>query len=295
MHTFVREIEEFEKAYRRVQLSLKVLDWAVAFLGTYLVLTVLQVPFMLYGLDGGSTVVGGVKVWHAEAYTCVLSATVALVVAFAMSTRRVHEDAIHMLEKRYVRLRDRLACAYDNRHIDNVFMRRLTKEVDAVLHGASLSDFFYVESMLKRVGVLLAVVLVLTLLPQGITATHVVGKQLESIGATLGISHDMFSQNEKVESKKSTSASSALEGGSEVLYGQAKLAELKGATLDLTMYSGGGSEVLVKDENATQENTFNITPQYPVDVQSYEGYTERLPSEHMDIVSRYFEMLTEEG
>ncbi|MHC1603020.1 MAG: DUF7502 family protein [Methermicoccaceae archaeon] len=295
MYAFVREIKEFKNSYKRVLFSLRVLDGVVAFLGTYLVLAVFQVPFMLYGLDEGYETLGGVVVWHAILYTCVLSALVATAVVLVISATQDREDAISMLGERYVRLRDRLACAYDNRQLDNVFMRRLSQEVDTTLHGVSLSDFFYVEGVLTRVGVLLAIVLILTLLPQGITAAHVAGEQFGDMSANLGISPDMFSSNENVESRESTTSSSAIEGGSEVLYGQARLAELKGATLDLTMYSGEGTEVLVRDENTTKEAVFDITPQYPVDVVAYETYTETLPSEHMDIVSKYFEMLTEEG
>jgi len=295
MYSFVRALEEFRKAYRRASASLWVLDAVVLFLGIYLVLTLLQVPFTLYGFDDGYVVVGGVVVWHALMYTCALSAIIASVGILLMRRAQKDEDVIEMLERRYVKLRDRLSCACDNRHLDNVFMRRLAKEVEMALRGVSLSDFFYVERVLKRVGVLLAIAMVFALLPHSLAAIQVAEEHIESIRESFGISSETPSPHEEVSTKESTTASSALEGGSEVLYGQARLAELKGAALDLTIYSGGGSEVLVRDANATEQTTFNITPQYPVDVKSYEVYSERLPSEHLDIVRRYFEMLTESG
>jgi len=294
MYSFVRALKEFRKAYRRTSASLRVLDAVVLFLGIHLVLTLLHVPFILYEFDNGHVVVGDVVIWHALMYTCALSTLITSAGMVLMGTQK-EEDVIRMLERRYVKLRDRLSCACDNRQLDNVFMRRLAREVDMALRGVSLSDFFYVERVLKRVGVLLAIVTVFALLPHSLAAIQMAGEHIESIGDSLGIDSGMLSSNEDVETKESTTAGSALEGGSEVLYGQARLAEIKGAALDLTIYSGGGSEVLVRDTNTTEQTMFNITPQYPVDVESYEVYSERLPSEHIDIVRRYFEMLTERG
>ncbi|MEA1999726.1 MAG: hypothetical protein U9N61_10465, partial [Euryarchaeota archaeon] len=76
-------------------------------------------------------------------------------------------------------------------------------------------------------------------------------------------------------------------------YGEPSVASIEGTNLDLTMYTGIGSEFSIREVSETAAQEFTESPTFPVDATGSETSQERIAD--ADLVGRYFEELAAAG
>jgi hypothetical protein len=82
-------------------------------------------------------------------------------------------------------------------------------------------------------------------------------------------------------------------GGSGDIYGEPSVASIEGTNLDLTMYTGIGSEFSIREVSETAAQEFTESPPFPVEAAGSGTSQERIAD--ADLVGRYFEELAAAG
>ena len=224
----------------------------------------------------------------APAVCAVLLSIVAMVpisILLTMFTRRRRDGVCASVGAAYPRLDEPLRTAYDNRGIENVVVDDLAEMVTAEMDEIAYSSFLNRKRITSRVVliILLALFIVSLAVANFSVAESARGVQLPLIGG--GGSEGGGGGGDMIDG--------AGTGSSGDIYGEPSVASIEGTNLDLTMYTGIGSEFSIREASETAAQEFTESPTFPVEVTGSGTSQEQITD--AELVGRYFEELAAAG
>ena len=218
-------------------------------------------------------------------------ATVPVSIVLVMRARRRSLSLCAAIGAAYPELDEPLKTAYDNRGIENVVVADLAGVVTEEMDEVAYSSFLNRKRIASRVISIIAIALLI------ISLAVVDFSVVESIdGVKLSVFDKMNGGGGGVgigEGFGAMYADSAGTGGSGDIYGEPSVASIEGTNLDLTMYTGVGSEFSIRKVSETAAHEFTESPPFPVEPVAAEASEERIAD--AELVGRYFEELAAAG
>jgi len=224
----------------------------------------------------------------APAVCAVLLAIVAMVpisILLVMFTQRRRDGVCASVGAAYPGLDEPLRTAYDNRGIENVVVDDLAEMVTAEMDEIAYSSFLNRKRITSRVVliILLALFIVSLAVANFSVAESARGVQLPLIGG--GGSEGGGGGGDLIDGEGT--------GSSGDIYGEPSVASIEGTNLDLTMYTGIGSEFSIREASETAAQEFTESPTFPVEVTGSGTSQEQITD--AELVGRYFEELAAAG
>ena len=224
----------------------------------------------------------------APAVCAILLAVAAMLpisILLAMFTRRRRDGVCASVGAAYPGLDEPLKTAYDNRGIENVVVDDLAEMVTAEMDEVAYSSFLNRKRITSRVVliILLALFIVSLAVANFSVAESARGVQLPMFGE--GGGEGGGGGGDLIDG--------AGTGSSGDIYGAPSIASIEGTNLDLTMYTGIGSEFSIREASETAAQEFTESPTFPVEVAGSGTSQERI--DDADLVGRYFEELAAAG
>ncbi|PXF60256.1 MAG: hypothetical protein C4B59_09880 [Candidatus Methanogaster sp.] len=213
-----------------------------------------------------------------------IAAMAPISILLVMFTRRRRDGVCASVGAAYPRLDEPLKTAYDNRGIENVVVDDLTEMVTAEMDEVAYSSFLNRKRITSRVVliILLAFFIVSLAVANFSVAESARGVQLPLIGG--GGSEGGGGGGDLTKGAGT---------GSKDIYGAPSVASIEGTNLDLTMYTGIGSEFSIRETSETEAHEFTESPAFPVEAAGSETSQEQI--DDADLVGRYFEELAAAG
>jgi len=226
----------------------------------------------------------------APAICAVLLAIVAMVpisILLAMFTQRRRDGVCASVGAAYPGLDEPLKTAYDNRGIENVVVDDLAEMVTTEMDEIAYSSFLNRKRITSRVVliILLALFIVSLAVANFSVAESIDGVKLPVFGGGEGDVGGGGGGGDVIEG--------AGTGSSGDIYGEPSVASIEGTNLDLTMYTGIGSEFSIREVSETAAQEFTESPTFPVEATGSGTSEERIAD--ADLVGRYFEELAAAG
>jgi len=214
-----------------------------------------------------------------------IAAMVPISILLAMFTRRRHDGVCASVGAAYPGLDEPLKTAYDNRGIENVVVDDLAEMVTAEMDEIAYSSFLNRKRITSRVVliILLALFIVSLAVANFSVAESARGVQLPLIGG--GGSEGGGGGGDLIDGEGT--------GSSGDIYGEPSVASIEGTNLDLTMYTGIGSEFSIREVSETAAQEFTESPTFPVEVTGSGTSEEQITD--AELVGRYFEELAAAG
>lgn len=225
----------------------------------------------------------------APAVCAVLLAIVAMApiaILLTMFTRRRRDGVCASVGAAYPGLDEPLKTAYDNRGIENVVVDDLAGMVTAEMDEIAYSSFLNRKRITSRVVliILLALFIVSLAVANFSVVESIDGVKLPVFGEGDGDA-GIGGSGDTIEGVGT--------GGSGDIYGEPSVASIEGTNLDLTMYTGIGSEFSIREVSETAAQEFTESPPFPVEAAGSGTSQERIAD--ADLVGRYFEELAAAG
>ena len=214
-----------------------------------------------------------------------IAAMVPISILLVMFTRRRRDGVCASVGAAYPGLDEPLKTAYDNRGIENVVVDDLAEMVTAEMDEIAYSSFLNRKRITSRVVliILLALFIVSLAVANFSVAESARGVQLPLIGG--GGSEGGGGGGDLIDG--------AGTGSSGDIYGEPSVASIEGTNLDLTMYTGIGSEFSIREVSETAAQEFTESPTFPVEVTGSGTSQEQITD--AELVGRYFEELAAAG
>ncbi|RLG21721.1 hypothetical protein DRN72_03375 [Methanosarcinales archaeon] len=290
-YLFVSEIMKLCRWYKKTRAYVDLLSTLSLSLFIFWICVHFGLTSILHSYDRGYVEIGGVILWHSIIYTFSISIVMAEILKLSSKYRPKNtlKEIIKNIERNHSFLREKLSCAWDNREKEGFLVRKLSEEVALGLRNVRYSEFVSIRKLCVSVFIIVSISII------SITPVENVSQPiLADLTGAVGGSGSMEELNpEKYTTLKTKVAGSSLEGSEDVLFGEASIGTIEEGSIQLVIYSGAGSEVLVRDVNATEQREFTTSPSYPVVAEGYESYSEELPPAHRDLIKSYFEKLSE--
>ncbi len=214
-----------------------------------------------------------------------IAAMVPISILLVMFTRRRRDGVCASVGAAYPGLDEPLRTAYDNRGIENVVVDDLAEMVTAEMDEIAYSSFLNRKRITSRVVliILLALFIVSLAVANFSVAESARGVQLPLIGG--GGSEGGGGGGDLIDGEGT--------GSSGDIYGEPSVASIEGTNLDLTMYTGIGSEFSIREVSETAAQEFTESPTFPVEVTGSGTSQEQITD--AELVGRYFEELAAAG
>jgi hypothetical protein len=265
------------------------LDVILVFMASYALVIftgVHQICAEMVGVDIITFLEVGMEIAAPAACAVVLAiaAMAPISILLVMFTRRRRDGVCASVGAAYPGLDEPLKTAYDNRGIENVVVDDLTEMVTAEMDKVAYSSFLNRKRVTSRVVliILLALFIVSLAVANFSVAESARGVQLPLIGGGSG---------------GGGGGGDLLDGGGtgsrSDIYGAPSVASIEGTNLDLTMYTGIGSEFSIREASETEAQEFTESPTFPVEAAGSGTSQERIAD--ADLVGRYFEELAAAG
>jgi hypothetical protein len=291
MYIFTDKVSELSNLFRKFNIYYALLDSILIFMAAYTAIIftgihtvcadMIRVDIITFSDIGAEITV--------TALCALLSAvliTIAVSTVNVLRARRRDADACSTIGMAYPELDEPLKAAHDNSGVENVVMADLADSVAKKMDEVEYSSFLDQKRMTGRV--IAIIVLALAIISLAVADFSVAGSvgevRLPVIGTIEGVG-DAAGGGGGDEIMDTGEAGS---GGD--IYGDPSVASIEGTNLDLTMYTGVGSEFSIRETGDVREQEFETSPPFPVEpVTAGAPEPERISD--ADLVGRYFEEL----
>ncbi|MBE0523184.1 MAG: hypothetical protein IBX40_02440 [Methanosarcinales archaeon] len=277
------EMENISRAFKRYRFYYKLTDFIFYFLILYVLAYYLNIISFFsqyieyYVFDSVSL---------DEIIVFGLSALIAILMVIIIYLKNPALTPIEMLESRYVWTRERLQTAWDKRDEDNVIINHLRSQVTSCLEKVDVGSFLNKKHLAIRLLVSLILLVSFigfsdTLPPLEITPENV-NRVIEDLGGN-PLENIVSSEEEKNQDGKLD----------EDIYGDISVASIAGENVELTIISGLGTSVTIRNTGPEDKVQFVPSQTYPVDIissaaadESYQAI-QQLSSTDKDLIMEY--------
>ena len=186
----------------------------------------------------------------------------------------------------YPDLSEPLKTAHDNSGVENVVVADLADNVAKKMDEIEYSSFLDQKRMTVRVIAIIVLALaIISLAVADFSVVNSVGEVRLPVLGTIGGAGDAAGGGGGAETMDVGEA-----GSGDDIYGDPTVASIEGTNLDLTMYTGVGSEFSIRGAGDVREQEFETSPPFPVEpIAAGAPEPERISD--ADLVGRYFEEL----
>lgn len=186
----------------------------------------------------------------------------------------------------YPDLSEPLKTAHDNSGVENVVVADLADGVAKKMDEIEYSSFLDQKRMTGRViAIIVLALVIISLAVADFSVINSVGEVRLPVLGTIGGTGDAAGAGEDAEPMDIDAG-----GSRDNIYGDPTVASIEGTNLDLTMYTGIGSEFSIRETNDGVAQEFETSSPFPVDpVAAGAPEPERISD--ADLVGRYFEEL----
>ncbi|MHC1575387.1 MAG: DUF7502 family protein [Candidatus Methanogasteraceae archaeon] len=297
MYTFTDAISELGGLSGRFKTYYVLLDLVLIFMASYAAIIftgIHQICAAMLGFDIITFSDLGMEI-AAPALCAILLAVAATLVGagiLMILAQRARGDACAEIGVAYPDLNEPLKTAYDNREVENVVMQDLAEDVEEQVDDIEYSSFLNQKLIASRVAtiIVLAFFIISLAVADFSVVESVDGTRLPVIGMIGG--EGAGAGAGFGESIDTIDIEDSMEGGYDI-YGDPSVASIEGTDLDLTMYTGVGSEFSIREAAETEMQEFEESPAFPVEPVASEASEERIVDS--DLVGRYFEELAAAG
>ncbi|MEA1944194.1 MAG: hypothetical protein U9N07_02475 [Euryarchaeota archaeon] len=294
MYTFTEAISELGDLFKKFNIYYVLLDSILIFMASYTVI-------IFSGIDHICAVMIGIDIIRfpdigkeiaASALCGIVLAVMTTITVLAMivvQARRRHMDVCAGIGTTYPELDEPLKTAHDNCGIENVVMEDLAEDVTKEMDNIAYSSFLDRKRIFSRIVAI--ILMALFIISLAVTDFSVV----ESVdGVKLSVFDKMDGVGDGAGIGEGVGVIDADGAGiGRDIYGEPSVASIEGTELDLTMYTGVGSEFSIRETSETEMQEFEESPLFPVEPVAAEASEERIVD--ADLVGRYFEELAAAG
>ena len=321
MYDFEAEISEMSRFLKRTNKYVFIFNWVETFLILYAI-------SILFDLSGVFSLIIGFDLLKVTVmgYTIPVNAfiiyTVGLVILSFISSiirrKKARQSYIFsQLEKTYPDVEEKLAAAYDNKAVDNIFMQNLDTEIVEDMEDVGLSSFVNSSRITRSIIVsVIAFSLILSLgftgigfdVPKNATLESLAGdisqspafSTLEALAGGSGEGSDGQgegdSSTEAAESDITGSGGGGAgdgQGGPSSPYGEISIAAEGTDDLDFTIYGGGiGTETPLRDASEIATSQTDVPPNFVPQQVTSQTYSYDTPVEYKSKIQEYFKELS---
>ena len=218
--------------------------------------------------------------------------TIAVLAILVVRARGRYMDVCAEIGTAYSELDEPLKTAHDNCEIENVVMEDLAEDVTKEMDNIAYSSFLDRKRIFSRIVAIILMALFIVSL--AVTDFSVV----ESVDAANFPALNKLAGGGGGDGGGSGENSGSMDmagtGSVRDIYGEPSVASIEGTKLDLTMYTGVGSEFSIRETSETETHDFKESSPFPVEPVASEA-PEPIPGENSDLVGRYFEELAAAG
>lgn len=319
MYGFEAEISEMSRFLKRLNRHVFIFNWVETFLILYAISIIFDLSgifSLIIGFNVLNVIVMGVtiKITSFIIYTFGLAVLSFLISVIRRSKARQSYIFSH-LEKTYPEVEEKLAAAYDNRDVENIFIQHLDTEIVEDMEDVGLSAFVNSSRITRSIIVsLIAFSIILSLgftgigfdLPQNATLESLADditqspafSTLESLvgGENDGGQGEGDSSTEAAESDITGSGGGGAgegQGQWRNPYGEISIAAQGTEDLDFTIYGGGiGTETPLRDTSEISTSQVEVPPNFVAQQVTSETSSYNPPVEYKSKIQEYFKELS---
>jgi len=277
------EMENISRAFKRYRFYYKLTDLILYFLILYVLAYYLNLisffsQYMEYYVFDAVSM--------DEIIVFGLSGLAASLLVIIKYLRKRAQSPIQMLESRYIWTQERLQTAWDKRDEDNVILNHLRSQVTSYLKNVDVGSFLNKKHLVVRL--LVSVILLSSFIgfsdtvpPLEITPENV-NRAIEDLSEN-PLKNIISSEDEKNQDGKLD----------EEIYGDISVASIEGENVELTIISGLGTSVTIRNTGPEDNVQFVPSQTYPVDIissaaadESYQAI-QQLPAQDKDLIMEY--------
>ena len=294
MYRFTEMLFELSGISGKLRRYYALLDLILVFMASYAIVIFTGVHHICADMTGADIIMFsdiGMEI-AAPALCAILLAVVATVpvsIVLVMRARRRSLSLCAAIGAAYPELDEPLKTAYDNRGIENVVVADLAGVVTEEMDEVAYSSFLNRKRIASRVVSIIAIALLI------ISLAVVDFSVVESVdGVKLSVFDKMDGVGDGAGIGEGFGVIDADGAGiGRDIYGEPSVASIEGTELDLTMYTGVGSEFSIRETSETEMQEFEESPLFPVEPVGAEASEERIAD--AELVGRYFEELAAAG
>jgi hypothetical protein len=197
-------------------------------------------------------------------------------------------NAVRLIEEKNSYLKERLSTAYDNRHVNNVIVNDLIRNVSDVTVKLQPTTFLNMARIYRGVACLIIISLTFTYITVTDYRTDIKPPQelLDYFGDDKsGSDSDLVVIEEKSQDSGNNSE--------ENLIGEPNIVVVEGKQVDLTLPPGAGTGFTQGNQTNNIPDGFRPSSAYDISLISSSIYSEKLPEGYESIIKQYFEKMAE--
>jgi len=291
MYIFTEKVSELSNLFRKFNIYYALLDSILIFMAVYTVVIFTGVHTICADTAEVDVITFsdiGVEITM-PALCALLSAVLITIIVSTLNVlraRRRDANACSTIGTTYPELDEPLKTAHDNSGVENVVMEDLADSVAKKMDEIEYSSFLDQKRMAGRVMAI--IVLALAIISLAVVDFSVVGSVDEVRLPVIGAMEETGDAAGGGGDAETMEIGEAGNGGD--IYGDPTVASIEGTNLDLTMYTGVGSEFSIRETGGTGEQGFETSSPFPVEpIAAGAPEPERISD--ADLVGRYFEEL----
>ena len=295
MYIFTDKVSELSNLFRKFNVYYALLDSILIFMAAYAIVIFTGIHTVCAGMTrvdivGFSDIGAEITV---PALCALLLAVLITIAVSTLSVRRARRrgagadaDACATIGTTYPDLSEPLKTAHDNSGVENVVVADLAENVAKKMDEIEYSSFLDQKRMTGRVIAIIVLALaIISLAVADFSVVNSVGEVRLPVLGTIGGAGDAAGGGGGAETMDVSEA-----GSGDDIYGDPTVASIEGTNLDLTMYTGVGSEFSIREAGDVREQEFETSPPFPVEpIAAGAPEPERISD--ADLVGRYFEEL----
>lgn len=297
MYAFTEGISELGNLFRKFNRYYVLLDSVLIFMAAYTSIIFSGIDRICAGRIGIDVITFsdmGKEIATSALCGIVLAVmtTIAVLAILVAQARGRYMDVCTEIGTAYSELDEPLKTAHDNCGIENVVMKDLAEDVTKEMDNITYSSFLDRKRIFSRiVAIILMALFIVSLAVTNFSVVESVdGAKFPGLnklagggGGDGGGSGGNMGQVDMAGT-----------GSVRDIYGEPSVASIEGTKLDLTMYTGVGSEFGIRKTSETETHDFKESSPFPVEPVAAGTY-ESTPGENSELVGRYFEELAAAG
>lgn len=192
-------------------------------------------------------------------------------------------NTVRAIEEKNSLLKDRLSAAYDNRHVSNIIVNDLSRNVADIVVKLQPATFLNMARIYQGVAFLVIISSTSVVINHYDYRTDINPPQelLDYLG-----NGDSSSGSDLVIMEQTTNNS---DNTKENLTGKTAIVVVEGKQVDLTLPPGSGTGFIQGDQANNTPEDFKPSSAYDISVMSSSIYSEELPEGYESIIRQYFE------
>lgn len=257
MDDFLEKLQEAKSGFLSRMRLLFILDFIAVFSILYAILIIVNLEYFLNKISLPAFI--PVKI---------IAPVLALIIA-VITSRLLHRkdnklDVVHLIEKKYPDLNEKLSTAYDNRDETNVIVDSLKSIVSDAMKAVSPSQLLAKSKIISKIILTIIFIAGMAFISYNPGGIQIPENTLDNMTKAITGEGDNNTGLIDITGIPENVNNIGAKGSGDI-FGKPKIASIEGKNIDLTLYSGMDTGFDVRDTSQTS-NQFIKSAAFPVDV-----------------------------